>query len=168
MSVRQVCTAVVRANCVTTSPDPTAVTASPASRGMHSAGPALVWDTGVWDPLGTKSLPLCTPPALWPGPPQMAVPKLPPLLLAQIPCCSPLTALSSCASALCYIPCCLPTLCLLLIVSLADVNECWISPGRLCQHTCENTPGSYRCSCAAGFLLAADGKHCEGTAHPNF
>lgn len=42
-----------------------------------------------------------------------------------------------------------------------DVNECWISPGRLCQHTCENTPGSYRCSCAAGFLLAADGKHCE-------
>lgn len=85
-----------------------------------------------------------------------------------IPCCSPLTALSSCASALCYIPCCLPTLCLLLIVSPADVNECWISPGRLCQHTCENTPGSYRCSCAAGFLLAADGKHCEGTAHPDF
>ncbi|CAO2605912.1 Fbln2 [Lemmus lemmus] len=42
-----------------------------------------------------------------------------------------------------------------------DVNECWISPGRLCQHTCENTPGSYRCSCAAGFILAADGKHCE-------
>lgn len=61
----------------------------------------------------------------------------------------------------------LPTLCLLLIFSPADVNECWISPGRLCQHTCENTPGSYRCSCAAGFLLAADGKHCEGTGHPD-
>lgn len=59
-------------------------------------------------------------------------------------------------------------LCLLLLVSPADVNECWLSPGRLCQHTCENTPGSYRCSCAAGFVLAADGKHCEGTAHPDF
>lgn len=49
----------------------------------------------------------------------------------------------------------------------ADVNECWTSPGRLCQHTCENTPGSYRCSCATGFVLAADGKRCEGTTDPD-
>lgn len=47
--------------------------------------------------------------------------------------------------------------------TLPDVNECWASPSRLCQHTCENTLGSYRCSCASGFVLAADGKHCEGT-----
>lgn len=53
--------------------------------------------------------------------------------------------------------CCLPT----------DVNECWTSPGRLCQHTCENTVGSYRCSCASGFHLAADGKRCEGTTDPD-
>lgn len=96
--------------------------------------------------------------------------KLPTLLLVKIPFYSPLTALSSCASVSSgtFPAGWLPTLCLLLIFSPADVNECWVSPGRLCQHTCENTPGSYRCSCAAGFLLAADGKHCEGTGYPDF
>ncbi|XP_010615569.1 fibulin-2 [Fukomys damarensis] len=54
-----------------------------------------------------------------------------------------------------------PTQCPRLPDPSADVNECWTSPGRLCQHTCENTLGSYRCSCASGFRLAADGKHCE-------
>ncbi|XP_071350641.1 fibulin-2 isoform X2 [Trachinotus anak] len=42
-----------------------------------------------------------------------------------------------------------------------DVNECWRYPGRLCAQTCENTPGSYHCSCTAGFSLAFDGKNCE-------
>ncbi|XP_054472729.1 fibulin-2 isoform X3 [Anoplopoma fimbria] len=42
-----------------------------------------------------------------------------------------------------------------------DVNECWRYPGRLCAQTCENTPGSYHCSCTAGFSLAYDGKNCE-------
>lgn len=45
---------------------------------------------------------------------------------------------------------------------LTDVNECWRYSGRLCAQKCENTPGSYRCSCTAGFSLAFDGKNCEG------
>jgi len=46
---------------------------------------------------------------------------------------------------------------------LADLNECWRYPGRLCAQTCDNTPGSYQCSCTTGFSLAFDGKNCEGT-----
>ncbi|KAM7402735.1 hypothetical protein PAMP_017949 [Pampus punctatissimus] len=45
--------------------------------------------------------------------------------------------------------------------ALTDVNECWRYPGRLCSQTCENTPGSYYCSCTTGFSLAFDGKNCE-------
>uniref|UniRef100_A0A3P9NVH8 Fibulin 2 n=1 Tax=Poecilia reticulata TaxID=8081 RepID=A0A3P9NVH8_POERE len=41
------------------------------------------------------------------------------------------------------------------------INECWRYPGRLCAQTCENTPGSYECSCTSGFRLSADGKSCE-------
>lgn len=46
--------------------------------------------------------------------------------------------------------------------SVLDVNECRRYPGRLCGHKCENTPGSYYCSCTAGFQLSADGRSCEG------
>lgn len=43
-----------------------------------------------------------------------------------------------------------------------DVNECRHYPGRLCAHKCENTLGSYKCSCTTGFALAADGRNCDG------
>lgn len=46
--------------------------------------------------------------------------------------------------------------------SVSDVNECRRYPGRLCGHKCENTQGSYYCSCSAGFRLSADGRSCEG------
>lgn len=44
----------------------------------------------------------------------------------------------------------------------SDINECRRYPGRLCGHKCENTPGSYYCSCTIGFRLSSDGRSCEG------
>lgn len=46
-----------------------------------------------------------------------------------------------------------------------DVNECRHYPGRLCAHKCENTLGSYQCSCTTGFKIAADGRNCDGKAN---
>lgn len=50
--------------------------------------------------------------------------------------------------------------------SISDINECRRYPGRLCGHKCENTPGSYYCSCTVGFRLSADGRSCEGERAP--
>lgn len=88
------CIAVARASCATTSLDPTAVTASLVSRGMRSAGPALVRDTGVWDPLEQRAYPSVPLQLSGLDLPQVAVSKLPPPLLAEIPCCRLLPALS--------------------------------------------------------------------------
>uniref|UniRef100_A0A3B4BJE7 EGF-like domain-containing protein n=1 Tax=Periophthalmus magnuspinnatus TaxID=409849 RepID=A0A3B4BJE7_9GOBI len=43
----------------------------------------------------------------------------------------------------------------------SDINECRHYPGTLCAHKCENTDGSYRCSCTSGFKLASDARSCE-------
>lgn len=51
---------------------------------------------------------------------------------------------------------------MMIVFHPSDINECWRYPGRLCAQTCENTPGSYKCSCTSGFRLSADGKSCEG------
>lgn len=45
---------------------------------------------------------------------------------------------------------------------LLDINECLNYPRRLCAHNCENTEGSYRCSCTSGFKLSHDKRSCEG------
>ena len=50
--------------------------------------------------------------------------------------------------------------------SVSDINECRRYPGRLCGHKCENTPGSYYCSCTMGFRLSSDGRSCEGEGRP--
>uniref|UniRef100_A0A5F8G7T8 Fibulin 7 n=1 Tax=Monodelphis domestica TaxID=13616 RepID=A0A5F8G7T8_MONDO len=46
-----------------------------------------------------------------------------------------------------------------------DVNECEIykleGANQLCMHNCINTPGSFRCSCPAGYRTLEDGKSCE-------
>ena len=51
--------------------------------------------------------------------------------------------------------------------SLSDVNECEAAlsevssqPNNPCSHKCENSPGSFRCSCKDGYQLK--GNQCEG------
>ena len=45
---------------------------------------------------------------------------------------------------------------------LVDVNECTRNTHD-CAQICQNTPpGSFTCSCNAGYSLAADGKSCTG------
>lgn len=45
-----------------------------------------------------------------------------------------------------------------------DVDECANYNGG-CAHTCNNEPGTYRCTCDTGFKLGADGKVCTGKKH---
>ena len=43
----------------------------------------------------------------------------------------------------------------------ADLYECGTSNGG-CSQMCKNTIGSFICSCREGFLLAGDGRTCDG------
>ena len=49
-------------------------------------------------------------------------------------------------------------------VCVADDNECETMNGG-CEHTCSNEPGSFTCSCRAGYDLQADQISCAGTSH---
>ena len=42
-----------------------------------------------------------------------------------------------------------------------DINECADKTSGCNQH-CTDFPGSFRCSCTAGYRLNSDGKTCEG------
>ena len=44
---------------------------------------------------------------------------------------------------------------------LIDVNECSARTDQ-CQQVCQNTIGSYVCSCNSGFILDVDGRTCDG------
>ena len=44
---------------------------------------------------------------------------------------------------------------------IVDIDECLIDNGR-CAHTCDNTDGSYQCSCWDGYELTSDGHNCTG------
>lgn len=46
-------------------------------------------------------------------------------------------------------------------LSIADINECSNNNGD-CQHTCNNEPGSYFCSCDDGYALANNNRSCSG------
>ena len=50
---------------------------------------------------------------------------------------------------------------MLLLAAVVDVDECSENNGH-CQKTCDNTLGSYRCSCDEGMVLANDKHTCEG------
>lgn len=41
-----------------------------------------------------------------------------------------------------------------------DVNECEQVP-KVCQHGCENTDGSFVCTCPNGYTLSSDGITCR-------
>jgi hypothetical protein len=46
-----------------------------------------------------------------------------------------------------------------------DIDECamWSDRGgRLCLGVCENTIGSYQCSCPDGYRMMSDGRTCQG------
>ena len=47
-------------------------------------------------------------------------------------------------------------------VLVVDVNECSTDQGG-CDHFCENSVGSFWCSCRNGFALAPDGSTCSGS-----
>lgn len=46
------------------------------------------------------------------------------------------------------------------IHSLIDINECQQSPSP-CKFSCQNTEGSFICSCASGYILNPDGVSCR-------
>ena len=43
---------------------------------------------------------------------------------------------------------------------LTDIDECFEVNG--CQQLCQNTDGSYICSCFSGFNLSSNGMDCNG------
>ena len=42
-----------------------------------------------------------------------------------------------------------------------DIDECLTNNGG-CHHNCQNSEGSFRCSCNDGYQLNSDGYSCEG------
>ena len=49
----------------------------------------------------------------------------------------------------------------IIIIMNTDVDECTLNTHN-CEHTCENTIGSFLCGCNAGYELISDGRTCRG------
>ena len=53
----------------------------------------------------------------------------------------------------------------LLMIDIAcdgiDINECASQNGK-CEQSCQNTIGSYACSCLTGYLIDSNGYNCTG------
>ena len=43
----------------------------------------------------------------------------------------------------------------------SDIDECENGDDD-CRQVCNNTPGSYECSCYSGYFLRSDSQSCEG------
>ena len=48
-----------------------------------------------------------------------------------------------------------------LTIAMADIDECSENRNN-CEQLCQNTQGSYICSCRTGYRLATDGAECDG------
>ena len=46
-----------------------------------------------------------------------------------------------------------------IVTHTIDFPECDDSP---CEQICVETDGSFQCSCTSGYILANDGRHCNG------
>lgn len=50
-----------------------------------------------------------------------------------------------------------------------DIDECAVNNGLgPCKLRCHNLPGSYRCSCSSGYILAGDGHSCFAECPPGY
>ena len=61
-------------------------------------------------------------------------------------------------------------MCVAVCVCVADVDECAlavITGLQACGHEaqCTNSPGSFSCTCATGYVMALNGKSCVGEAY---
>ena len=50
------------------------------------------------------------------------------------------------------------------MLNTADIDEC-VEGSHQCAQICNNTIGSYTCSCNSGFIINVDGKTCDGGFH---
>ena len=44
---------------------------------------------------------------------------------------------------------------------MLDMNEC-TNGNHSCEHNCQNTDGSYTCSCNTGYNISSNGLSCNG------
>ena len=51
-----------------------------------------------------------------------------------------------------------------LSVMFVDIDECRLGKHQ-CAQSCQNTAGSYTCSCRSGFTLSANGRRCNGKCY---